>query len=51
MWHIGRAVEKIIDSVSGIRSDGRAAIRPSNRFTGNRYIGFKVRTYSNLVPT
>jgi hypothetical protein len=36
MWYVGRSVEKIIDPVSCICSDGRTAIRPSNRFTGNR---------------
>lgn len=51
MGHIGCAVEEIIDSVSSICSDGRAAVRPSNRFTGYHCIGFKVRIDSNSVPT
>lgn len=51
VWHIGCGVEEIIDSVSSICPDGRAAVRPSNRFTGYHCIGLKVRIDSNSVPT
>ena len=51
MWHIGRGVEEVIDSVTSICPDGRAAVRPSNRFTRYHCIGLKVRIDSNSVPT
>jgi hypothetical protein len=51
MWHIGRGVKQIIDSVSSVCSDGRTAVRPSNRFARYHCIGLKVRIDSNPVPT
>jgi hypothetical protein len=35
MRHIGGTMEKVINSVSSVRSDRRAAICPSNGFAGN----------------
>lgn len=51
MRHVRGAMEEIIDSVSSVCPDRRAAVRPSNRFTrdcGGRFVdprGFYFRTH------
>jgi hypothetical protein len=43
MRHIGGTMEHIINSVSSVCSDRRAAVCPSNRFTGNRHVSLEAR--------
>ena len=51
MRHIRGTMEHIINSVSSVCSDRRAAVCPSNRFTGNCHVSLGARMDSQLELT
>jgi hypothetical protein len=51
MRYIGGTMEQIVNSVSSVCSDRRAAVCPSNRFTGNCHVSLEARGIPNPAPT